>query len=73
MAGVRKIRDNPLRYLVTWTHETIMDNCRMSVVEQMHEPPHPSFWWCRTHHDTGCECIIEVKRMRVDIHLDDRD
>jgi hypothetical protein len=73
MAGVRKINDFPLRYLVTHTHRLRLDDCEMSVVEQMLPHPDRPYWLCMKHQDTCCACVAAVITERERIGLGDKE
>lgn len=70
MAGVRQISPresrpfDKVRYLVTHTHATILDNCQMSIVEEQSPYADHSYWICMRHQATDCICVASVLAYR---------
>lgn len=73
MPGVRKVKDNPLRYLVTYSHTQHLDNCQMSLIEQRFDVTDSlHFFFCLKHRSVGCSCVYDVLRYRDDAGLNDK-
>jgi hypothetical protein len=60
VAGVRRIDEYPIRYVVTFTHVKYLDDCELRVVERipgLHERP---YYLCLKHQQTDCKCVDAV-------------
>lgn len=75
MATVRLISDrpNPIRYLVVFDSQTILDNSVMSVVERIPGLLDRPYFLCMKHREKNCHCVASVKAFREGAGLTDNE